>query len=189
MTGEFTTPATYGIGVANYAFFHTRISLDVRVQDYTRFQSVPLDFPINKDNTTFYAANSINPTAIALDPEKILTFDFRNSVNVAFGLERPLNATTTIRMGYLFDRTPVPDQSVGPFFPDANRNSLTVGATQKRGNKDFSFFYEAMWFENRTVNVPANDDVFTNGLYHNFAHLFGLALRFNLSDTTTISKH
>ena len=45
-----------------------------------------------------------------------------------------------------------------------------------------------MWFENRITNVAANDDIWTNGDYHNFAHLFGLALRFNLSDVATIKK-
>jgi long-chain fatty acid transport protein len=174
--GSFTTPATYGVGVSNYSFFHTRVSLDVRLQDYRRFSSVPLNFGINEDNTP----------NVALPAEQRLVFDFRNSWDVAFGLERPLNSTTTIRAGYLFDRSPVPDQSVGPLFPDSNRNSLTVGASRRSGNKDFSLFYEAMWFENRVTNVAANDDLFTNGDYHSFAHLFGLALQFNLSDVKPI---
>lgn len=190
ITGEFTTPPTYGAGIANYAFFHTRISFDVRFQQYQRFSSVPIDFPINSQNTTFYSGGvpGDNTTAVALDPEKRLYFYFHNSWNIALGFERPLNSTTTLRAGYLYDKSPVPDQSVGPLFPDANRNSLTVGATRKQGNKDLSLFYEAMWFENRITNVAANDDIWTNGDYHNFAHLFGLALRFNLSDVATIKK-
>lgn len=177
--GSFTTPATYGAGISNTSFFHTLVSFDVRLQDYRRFQSVPLDFGINSANT----AN------VALPPEQRLVFDFRNSWNIALGIERPLNGTTTIRMGYLFDRSPVPDQSVGPLFPDANRNSFTVGATRKQGDKDLSFFYEAMWFENRVTNVAANDNIFTNGDYHNFAHVFGLAMRFNFNDAPMIKKH
>lgn len=188
--GEFTTPATYGVGLANYAFFHTRVSLDVRMQDYTRFSTVPIDFPINSQNTRF--PSGVDPgetsTAVALDPEKRLIFDFHNSWNIAFGVERPISPTMTVRMGYLWDKSPVPDKSVGPLFPDANRNSFTVGASQKRGNKELSLFYEAMFFENRITNVAANDNIWTNGDYHNFANLFGVALRFNVSDTATIKK-
>lgn len=182
VTGSFTEPATWGAGISNHSFFHTRIELDARFQDYQRFRSVPLDFPINSQNTRFYSGGvpGDNTTAVAIDPEKILAFDFHNSWNIGLGLERAINDKTTIRMGYLWDKSPVPDQSVGPYFPDANRNSFTVGATRKQGDKDLSFFYEAMWFENRVVNVAANDNVFTNGDYHNFAHLFGLSMQLNM---------
>ncbi len=86
------------------------------------------------------------------------------------------------------DRSPVPDQSVGPLFPDSNRNSLTFCATRKSGEKDLSLFYEAMWFENREINVAANDNLYTNGDYHSFAHVFGFSMRFNFSDVAMI-KH
>jgi long-chain fatty acid transport protein len=103
-------------------------------------------------------------------------------------MEKPINDSMTVRLGYLYDKSPVPDQSVGPLFPDANRNSFTVGASKTRGDKEYTFFYEAMFFENRVTNVAANANQYTNGDYHSFAHLFGLSLRFNLGDTITI-KH
>ena len=34
-----------------------------------------------------------------------------------------------------------------------------------------------MKFLDRTTNVAANNNQFTNGLYHSYAHLAGLALR------------
>ena len=172
ITGSFTTPATYGIGVANSAFHNTKVSFDFRLQDYRRFQSVPLNFGINEQNR----AN------VALPAEQRLVFDFRNSYNLALGLEHAMNENLTVRLGYMFDRSPVVDKSVGPLFPDANRNSFTVGATKKSANKEYSFFYEAMKFENRTTAVAANDNLYTNGLYHNFAHVFGLALRFDMTE-------
>jgi long-subunit fatty acid transport protein len=89
----------------------------------------------------------------------------------------------------MFDYSPVPDQSVGPLFPDANRNSLTLGATQKRGNAEFTFFYEAMFFENRVTNVAANNYQYTNGDYSNFAHVFGLGLRFDATGFSIKKKH
>jgi long-subunit fatty acid transport protein len=84
-------------------------------------------------------------------------------------------------VGYLFDGSPVPEQSVGPLFPDSTRQSFTVGASRKSGNKEFTFFYEAMKFMNRQTNTPANDYQWTNGNYHNFAHVAGLGLRFDVT--------
>ena len=189
ITGSFTTPATYGFGIANSSLWNTTIAFDARVQDYTRFASVPVNFPLNENQNPAIAAPNTNPTAtLAVPAEKRLIFDFRNSVNLAFGVQKPLSPNMTVRLGYMWDRSPVPDKSVGPLFPDANRHSFTIGATKKRGNKEFTLFYEAMKFEDRTTNVLKNDNLYTNGLYHNFAHLAGASLRFDMGDIV-MKKH
>lgn len=167
ITGSFTTPATYAAGVSRPGPMNTLLSFDVRLQDYTRFASVPLNFPqtraTNKDVRT--------------PAERRLVFDFRNSWVVAAGMEKKMKGMS-MRAGYIFDRSPVVDKSVGPLFPDSNRHSVTVGATKTVKGLDFTMFYEAMQFVNRTVNVPANAIQGTNGEYRNFAHLFGTGLRF-----------
>jgi long-chain fatty acid transport protein len=180
ITGTFPTPATYAVGIANSKFWNTTFAFDVRLQDYRKFSTVPLNFSINEDNQA--AAGLKN---IALPATKVLTFDFRNSWNIGFGAEKPINEKTTVRAGYIFDRSPVPDKSVGPLFPDANRHSFTFGATRKSGNKDLTIFYEAMKFVDRQTNVPANNYQWTNGDYHNFAHVFGFSLRMDVSDFMT----
>ncbi len=179
VTGSFTTPATYSFGFANSSLFGATISFDLRVQDYQRFSSVPLNFKINEDNTE----------DIALPAEKRLQFDFRNAFNIALGIEKPISEKMTVRFGYLFDRSPVPDKSVGPYFPDSDRNSVTVGGTRKAGNKQLTFFYEAMKFTRRNTNVAANANVYTNGEYDNFAHIAGLSLRFDMSSLLMKKKH
>jgi long-chain fatty acid transport protein len=178
VTGSFTTPATYGFGIRNTSLFGIALSFDLRLQDYHRFQSVPLDFPINSVNA-----------GVALPPEQRLVFNFHDSMNLAVGLEKALNPRLTVRCGYMFDLSPVPDESVGPLFPDANRNSFTAGGTMKSGNKEFTFFYEAMKFSNRVTNVADNDDVWTNGDYRNFAHVAGLSMRFEMSDFVKKMMH
>jgi long-chain fatty acid transport protein len=181
ITGSFPMPATYGVGFTNSSFWKTTIAFDVRMQDYKKFKNVPLDFPINKQLP--------GDKNLGLDPEKILNFNFRESWNFSVGAERPLNAKTTVRVGYQFDVSPVVAQSVGPLFPDSDRSSITVGATRKAGNKEFTFFYEAMKFLDNKTNVPSNDYQWTNGDYHNFAHVAGLGLRFDMSDFSLKRKH
>jgi len=170
ITGSFSTPATYAVGVSTHTFHKILASADFVFQDYQRFQSVPLNFSItqatNKDVRT--------------EDELRLIFNFRNSYHIALGAEKQLNPLTVVRVGYLFDRSPVVEESVGPLFPDSNRHGITFGATRTRGNKEFTLFYEAMQFVNRTTNVAANDIFGTNGEYRNFAHLAGMALRINL---------
>jgi long-chain fatty acid transport protein len=172
--GTFVTPATYGIGISNSSFRNTTISFDVRLQDYRKFSTVPLNFSINE--------NTPGTQNIALPAEQRLNFNFRESWDIALGVERALNSRTTVRMGYLFDGSPVPEQSVGPLFPDSSRHSFTIGGSRTSGNKEFTFFYEAMKFVDRQTNVAANDYQWTNGEYHNFAHVAGLAMRFDVSE-------
>ncbi|HVV44010.1 MAG TPA: outer membrane protein transport protein [Bryobacteraceae bacterium] len=171
ITGTLPMPATYGIGVSTTHFYGLRLAADVRMQDYKKFRNIPLNFSINEDTPDL--------KNIALPATKYLNFNFRESWNFAFGVEKQLNPTMTIRAGYLFDLSPVPDQSVGPLFPDSDRDSFTIGASKKMGEKEFTFFYEAMNFRDRVTNVPANSYLWTNGAYNNFAHVAGLALRLN----------
>jgi long-chain fatty acid transport protein len=163
--GSFTTPATYSVGAANSAFWDSTIAFEFQFQDYHRFKSVPVNFSQTEDVAT---------------PEELrLEFDFDNSYLLQAGIEKPLNEKTVVRAGYMFDHTPVPDKSTGPLFPDSSRHNFTVGASRLWRNMEFSMWYQAMKFLNRTTNVPENNDVFTNGEYNNFAHLGGLSLRLN----------
>jgi len=139
--GSFTTPANYGVGISNSAFWNTTFSFDFRLQDYTRFSSVPLNFSqteaTNKDVRT--------------PAERRLVFDFRDSYQLCFGAEKVLGPNMTVRAGYWFDRSPVVDKSVGPLFPDANRHGFTIGATKTVGKKEFTLFYEALQFADRRI--------------------------------------
>jgi long-chain fatty acid transport protein len=162
--GLFTTPANYIVGVSNSSFRDILIEGDFEFQDFHRFK----DFPINFTQTV----------GTGLPPEQRLVFDFNNSYTIKIGVEKKFKKITAVRMGYSFDHTPVPDQSVSALFPDSSRNSFTIGVSQEHGNLEFSAYYQAMFFLDRTTNVAANANQFTNGDYNNFAHLAGLGLRF-----------
>ncbi len=169
--GSFVTPATYSIGIANSAFWHSTISAQFDIQDYKRFKDVPVNFSITED--------------VATPAEQRLKFSMRNSYIARLGVERAMGDNMTVRAGFIYDRSPVTDASVGPLFPDSSRNNFTIGFSRfMMGNKEFSFFYQAMKFLNRTTNVSENDKVFTNGEYQNFAHLFGFGLRIHLGEFT-----
>jgi len=162
-SGLFQTPATYNIGVANTSLPGTTLALDVTFQDYHRFRELPINFTQTSETAT--------------PPERKIQFDFRNSVVVSGGLEKRMGEDMAVRAGFVFDHSPVPDKSTGPLFPDNSRFSFTVGASKRRGNTEFSVFYQAMKFFDRTTNVAENNNQFTNGLYDSFAHLAGVGLR------------
>ncbi|MBI3934391.1 MAG: outer membrane protein transport protein [Acidobacteria bacterium] len=167
--GTFVTPASYALGIST-RLGNTTLSADFHFQDFRRFRSVPLNFSQTEDTNE----------DVRTPAEERLNFDFRDSFQIAGGLEQQIGSSFAIRGGYLYDRSPVVEKSVGPLFPDANRHSATVGMSLRAGNKEFSLFYEAMQFVNRHTNVAGNDKLGTNGEYRNFAHLAGASLRFIL---------
>ena len=160
----FTEPGTYSAGVSNSLFWDSTIEADFEIQDFQRFKDLPINFTKTGKN-------------IATPAEARLVFDFHNSYILKLGIEKRMKKITAVRMGYVFDHTPVPDKSVGGLFPDSSRNSVTFGVTQTRGNLEFSAYYQAMFFMDRVTNVAANANQFTNGDYSNFAHLAGVGLR------------
>ena len=162
-TGLLTTPSIFNMGVAKETAHNMTVAFDFSFQDFSRFKTLPINFS--------------DTVGTATPPERSLAFDFRNSFQTHLGVEKHLNSATTVRGGFIFDHTPLPDKSAGPLFPDSSRVSFTLGATKRLGKSEYTFFYQGMKFLDRTTNVAANNNQFTNGLYHSYAHLAGLALR------------
>ncbi len=183
ITGTFTTPGAYTIGVAHTKMFGGTIAVDFKVQDFRRFQELPINFEKTAD---------AKGREIGTSNERRLTFNFKNSYVLNAGFERPVKSApgpkmmksmfknVTLRGGYIYDRSPVPEKSVGPLFPDTDRHSGTFGMTKSLKSIDLTMFYQFMQFINKTTNVPANRFQGTNGEYRNFANLFGLGLTWRM---------
>jgi long-chain fatty acid transport protein len=171
--GSMVEPGNYSFGVSTTRWFNSTIAADFEMQQFSRFKDLPINFTETKDTAT--------------PAESRLTFDFRDSYMVRFGIEKPatlkkkfLKFDGTLRAGYSYDYTPVPDKSTGPIFPDSSRNNFTFGATHNTGKMELTVFYQMMFMKHRTTDVAENANQFTNGEYHNFAHLAGAGLRFYL---------
>lgn len=79
-----------------------------------------------------------------------------------------------LRAGYMFDKNPVPDSTIGPVLPDSDRHSFSVG--QGIHNEHFSLDLAYMWthFVDRTVdNQNMTDLTGAKGTYKSDVHLFG----------------
>jgi len=161
---QFTTPGTYAIGVATEAFGKNLFSLDVQMQDYRRLKDVVLNFSqVNADTAT--------PAEVRLD------YSFHNAWEVRTGWERPLKSMT-VRAGWAFDGTPVPEAAVSPLWPDSSRLNFNAGASKESRGREISIFYQFTKFLSRDTNVAANANLFTNGNWNSTAQLLGIQMRF-----------
>ena len=181
IAATFTTPATYALGVSKRGVAGGTLAFDVRMQQFDRFQDLPINFSKNVDSKG-------RPTGT--EAEQRLTFNFHNAYMFQAGYERPFGAGkgmmgrmtqgATWRAGYIYDGAPTPEKSIGPLFPDTSRHSWTAGMTKPVRNFDMTFFYQFMQFLNVTTNVAANRTQFTNGEYRSFANIIGLGMRWRV---------
>lgn len=176
ISAVFTTPSTLAVGVANSSFWNSTIAFDFLFQNYRRFKDIPLNFT--------QTVNTATP------PEVRFNFEFHNTFFLRGGIEKRLSEKTIVRGGYYYDRSAVPDKTVGPFFPDSSKNVVTFGFSRQLGNKEFSFFYQGAKQMERLTNVVENNGSFTNGRYKVFLHLFGFGFRVNKGGTTIdVERH
>lgn len=103
--------------------------------------------------------------------------DYTNSYSVRFGAEHALNEQWRVRGGYLWDKSPAPDKAVDPILPDANRQSIQLGAgfTFPDDRYSIDVSYMALFFSKRTTTT--NLDRF-DGTYDSTAHLFGVSFSY-----------
>jgi long-chain fatty acid transport protein len=101
--------------------------------------------------------------------------DWSNTPSFALGANYRWNKYLETQIGYMYDKTPVPDSTLSPELPDASRNLLTCGATLKLDDFRIGLGYQATFFDkaNSTRNIVGAP----KGTYNTFANV----ILFNIS--------
>jgi long-chain fatty acid transport protein len=90
-----------------------------------------------------------------------------------FGGQYALTPKLALRAGYSFDQTPVPDATVDPLLPDADRHSFAIGSSIHNDYVSLDLAYMWVHFVDRAVH---NQDLTTlrgeNGTFKSDAYLF-----------------
>lgn len=105
------------------------------------------------------------------------TLDWKDVWCYKAGGQYALNKNLDLRIGYMYDKNPIPDSSLGPLLPDADRHSFSIG--QGIHNDIASLDLAYMWthFMDRTVsNQDMTNLLGANGTYKSDVHLFGASI-------------
>ncbi|MFP3868658.1 MAG: OmpP1/FadL family transporter [Desulfobacteraceae bacterium] len=101
-----------------------------------------------------------------------------------FGANYKLKENMKLRVGYIYDLNPVPDDTLDPQIPDADRHIFTVGGDLKIRQFTLGIAYNYLLFENRSKNnsltlngVPL--PVQANGRYESQVHSLGLSMAYH----------
>jgi len=149
-------PATATLGVA---YIRDRLTLEVDA-DWTfwhSYKSLALDFKTEP---------------IPLDTS--IRKDWKDVVAIYVGGEYRVTDPLALRLGFRYDPTPVPADTMGPELPDADRLYYSAGAGYKYRNWTFDLAYMYVDKKDRTVNnlTDAATDVNNfNGTWKGEGHL------------------
>ena len=101
--------------------------------------------------------------------------DYKDVINYAFSTRYQVNESLTLRCGFLFDHSAVPEENMDPILPDGDKHIVGTGFGFKKERWDFHLSYYAVFF--RDTNVRRNRDGF-NGKYESYASLITMSFDF-----------
>ncbi len=153
-------PDTASLGLALRFTENTVVEVDVNWTGWSTFDVVVIDFTNAEDG--------------AFDSVREQNWD--DVMNYRIGFAWTLSPTSELRLGYVFDESPQPAETVSPLLPDADRNGITVGWGHQgsRFNTDISLMY--LPFDESTTEGRNLDNF--DGTYDTTAWLLGTTLSF-----------
>jgi long-chain fatty acid transport protein len=153
-------PATFALG-ASYTMGQVTVNADADWTLWHSFSSLPIT--IQNPVPTLYSTNS--------------TKAWKDVVAFRLGLEWRVTDPLSLRAGFVYDPTPVPDSTMGPELPDATRMDYTVGVGYKVG--PWTIDLAGMYIDkfDRTVSnirYEGSNPIGQNGTWTGSAWLAGL---------------
>jgi long-chain fatty acid transport protein len=163
---SITLPDTLDLAIAWLPTDKLTLEFDATRTGWSSFEKLQIDF----DSPQFAAFNN--------KPEPR---NWEDAWSYKFGCQYALTGQLDLRAGYSFDTTPVPDATVDPLLPDADRHSFAIGSGIHNNFASLDLAYMWVHFLDRAVH---NQDPTTlrgaNGTFKSDAHLLAanITMRF-----------
>ena len=160
---SITMPKSLTLGVSYKLGDKLRVNADYMSVGWSSFDSLIIDFETNTD---------------LLKDERSPKL-YEDTWNVRIGAEYQYSDVLSIQIGYLYDKTPVPDEYFEPLLPDADRNGFAIGFDYKLNEKlSLNFSYLHLLISDRESDLTKSKVEF-NGSYSAFAPLIGLGIGYD----------
>jgi long-chain fatty acid transport protein len=172
---DMKLPMQIGFGIAYRPSEKTTVAADLVYTQWSGFD----DFDIKIDNRK-YGSGDYYDAWKALMSDVTIPFDWSNKIKVSLGIEKIVNERWTLRGGYMFEPSPIPDNTMNTLFLDpGTKHHLSFGAGFKLNERvSFDGAIEGVFSGSRTITSPV--DANNDGYWDNFGGKFE-SLGFNSS--------
>jgi long-chain fatty acid transport protein len=162
---EFPAVAVAGYGVQ--LTDSLKVEADVEWVQFSRYDALTLDSGNN--NPLLHPVGDPTPAMAPLTIRQ----DWKDIWTIGGGADWTFAEGWTFRAGYIYLPSPVPEETLAPTLPDANRHVVSVGLGFKRNQHALDLAYGLSLIEDR--NIQSNQNPAFNGKYETTSQLFGVA--------------
>ena len=103
---------------------------------------------------------------------RVNRFDWKDTWAFKAGIEYKVNERLSLRGGYVYALSPVPDHTLDPSNPDSNHHDISLGVGYTWGRYVVDFFSMAAFCEERTVQ----NSILSGTYKPSVQYLFGISL-------------
>ena len=149
--------AGYGIDLTDTI----RLETDFEWIQFSQFKNLPVNVGLNYLSV----------------PSQNLPQNWKDTFTIGIGGDWKFAQHWTLRAGYQYFESPVPDKTFSPTIPDANQNVITLGLGWKTRHHSLEAAYGLDFYDER--HISNNQNPAFNGKYTFNVHLFSLAYRYS----------
>lgn len=185
---DFTVPTPFA-GTFSDGAIRTEVTLPPSLRTGLLFRPTPAwDVELDATWTGWSTIDQLEIQFANGLPTDVTDFGWRDAMTYSLGVEHQITAAMSLRGGYLYDLTPIPDDKANPLIPDADRQGVSVGVGLTKSPWMLDIGYQFVWFEREKENdfgsrsnstVPPID-ARANGLYRSNAHVIGMSVQYRL---------
>lgn len=92
------------------------------------------------------------------------------------GIEYAMNENLDLRVGYVIDPSPIPDETVDYIAPTNDRKLYSIGLGYRKGSWTYDFSYTYLDISPRDIQARPGDFIYKSRQDNGEAHLFGLSI-------------
>ena len=153
-------PAQAAIGWSFALTNAVEMEVDVAWAEWSAFKELAVDI---ENNTN-------------LSRDFVVREDWDDSMSYRLGLSWQASDVNAYRFGVVFDESPVPEETLRPSIPDANRTGLSIGYGRTGKKIDLDLYYMALQFDD--ITARRGEEGVINASYETFVHLAGASVNF-----------
>ena len=166
--GDITLPDSWTLGVAVYPLDNLSIEADAVRTGWSSYEELTMHYdkqilvdsgpPPEMDNTT-------------TTPKK-----WEDTWRLQFGVEYSINEMWDIRASYVYDESPIPDETVDYMIPANDRQLYGVGTGLHWDNWTVDVSYTYLTIKDRDVNARDDDNIRDGEFKNGHSHIAGLSV-------------
>lgn len=165
--GVVTLPDSFAFGVALYPIEKLSVELGAVYTLWSKYDSLTINFG---DSVIYDDGQMVDQTSSKKNWNDVWRFNI--------GVEYAALDWLDLRLGYVYDQTPVPSGTIDYMLPDSDRHIFNSGLGFHWDNWNVDVNYSYIKFMDRNIDGRADDYIFDGKVKNAGAHVTGLSVSY-----------